>query len=80
MEILGIKPKPSSFSESRDVLLTIGGTFQVVYTPGNSYLFRSVSNKQKHLGCKKKCEANKNQHLKVLISNKAKKSVNESAT
>ena len=36
--------------------------------------------KQKHLGCKKKCEAKKNQRLKALISNKAKKSVNESAT
>ena len=32
--------------------------------------------KQKHLGCKKKCEAKKNQQLKALISNKAKKSVN----
>ena len=28
----------------------------------------------------KKCEAKKNQQLKALISNKAKKSVNESAT
>ena len=28
----------------------------------------------------KKCEAKKNQRLKALISNKAKKSVNESAT
>ena len=28
----------------------------------------------------KKCEAKKNQQLKVLISTKAKKSVNESAT
>ena len=36
--------------------------------------------KQKHLGCKKMCEAKKNQRLKTLISNKAKKSLNESAT
>ena len=28
----------------------------------------------------KKCEAKKNQQLKALVSNKAKKSVNESAT
>ena len=36
--------------------------------------------KQKHLGCKKKCEAKKNQRLKALISHKAKKFVNESVT
>ena len=29
--------------------------------------------KQKHLGCKKKCEAKKNQRLKALISVRAKK-------
>jgi len=35
--------------------------------------------KQKHLGCKK-VQGQKNQRLKALISNKAKKSVNEIAT
>ena len=45
-----------------------------------SHTYEEIHVKQKHLGCKKKCKAKKNQRLKALISNKAKKSVNESAT
>ena len=41
--------------------------------------FRKYNAEQKHLRCKK-CEAKKNQRIKALLSTKAKKSVNQSAT